>query len=57
MKTIFLVETIIFHLKIFINQKNSYNQGARSIMDIVVGIRHGDTSSNPGRVCLFFTKR
>ena len=29
--------------------------GARGVMVIVVGNRHGDTSSNPGRDWLHFT--
>ena len=29
--------------------------GARGVMVIVVGIAHGDTSSNPGRDWLYFT--
>ena len=27
---------------------NIGNEGARGVMVIVIGIRHGDTSSNPG---------
>ena len=31
-------------------KKKSKKGGARGVMVIVVGNRHGDTSSNPGRV-------
>ena len=34
----------------------TYNvEGARGVMVIVVGNGHGDTSSKPGRDCLYFT--
>ena len=34
--------------------KNGFG-GSSGVMVIVVGYRHGDTSSNPGRDCLHFT--
>ena len=35
--------------------KTFFLGGARGVMVIVVGIGHGDMSSNPGRDCLHFT--
>ena len=35
---------------------NGLNRGARGVVVIVVGNGHGDTSSNPGRDWLHFTK-
>ena len=32
-----------------------YTGGARDVMIPVVGNRHSDTSSNPGKRCLYFT--
>ena len=40
---------------VFIYSISIYQRGARGVVVIVVGIGHGDTSSNPGRDWLHFT--
>ena len=47
---------LIFRLSTnFINHNDETGGGACGVMIIVVGIGHGDTSSNPGRDWLHFT--
>ena len=43
------------HVFVFTHNITNKRGGARGVMVIVVGIRHDDTSSNPGRDWLHFT--
>ena len=47
----------ILNLEYFIIHDEFKEGGAHGVMDIVVENGHGDPSSNPGQVCLHFTKR